>query len=954
MLLLRLSCAAAILWCAGAAFAADAGVEGKKLVIVDGGLSGNDKIAFVAKGADLTKGAGTDPATISATIELSRGEIGGAVSIPAGPLGPGVPGWRQNDGSPARYQNSSAASGVPTGARSLVVKPGKLLKLTTRTLGDVPIDFAAFGASTSTLRTVATIENDGEIFRHCTAFPAAGIKRTGPNGSGRSKLVARNGIPTECPGLVLFPNPPLPFVALSARLYFDAASPSALAAAIARVSHPETAGYFSSFRATVDGALGSLPAASDDTRAKVAKAAGLLHVLGQTPPGGSGFSSYRDVAVTALLGIVDRTALDSVAEFVTPPANLLHVLQDSGRLQSMTEAYDFLRGTGIAPGDDAIIRALIATWADAYVQDWNLIGDPFGLFAGHRDNWAIKAGSALVTTALALPGHASAPTWLAAGLTYLNESLRNVVMAPGWYAESPHYVNYSLNNLASTAWHVRNATGEDWFDDLAPLVDVALALRQPDGQSAAFEEGVPNVFPHDVLAAAYPTRAAQMLWAWNQSSQNPVNYDNQQIHSVTRFLVADLVTLPSAPTGAATTFLDGDTHVAALRSGWGPGATQLTSFTALDHASTESVSSRHNMENPLDVTLFAAGAMLLPTASGGPQVTSSANRAVYLEPGSKNIPLVDGDAPYLVDPLAAQFGERLDGEVVDTASTLVATFAAGVSVERTVALVGDEYGVVVDQFHADAPREYGATWRGRGDASVRSLSPTQLGVDYDWPTSSTPTAHLAVDVAASSPLTGIVDASLYAPAWGVEETIAPLRVSATGSVLHFLTVLRPRANGAPPSAITSVGGGTTAAFRVTLATTEHLIATGGGAPLVADGVTSDGTLAIVRRESGVTTSLTMVRGTSIDAGPSAGVLESDEPATVSVAIAAGSARVDVSPDVADSLRVTLRDLPSLSGTAAHAATFDGEPLTGGSFSQSGTEFHIRVPHGGTVAITPVP
>ena len=233
----------------------------------------------------------------------------------------------------------------------------------------------------------------------------------------------------------------------------------------------------------------------------------MLEVLGETPPAASGYVSYRDVAVDALLAIGDRDAADSVDDFVTPPPNVLNVLQDSGRLQSMAEAYDFLRGSGVAPIDDGLIRDLIANWADAFVTDWNLTGDPFGLFLGHRDNWGVKAGSALITAALSLPDHESAPLWITTGMGYLNLSLYEVVMSPGWYSESPHYVNYALNNLAPAAWHALNAGGADWFDDLAPLVDVALALRQPDGESAPLRKVCQTYF--HTMCLRLPTRVVR-------------------------------------------------------------------------------------------------------------------------------------------------------------------------------------------------------------------------------------------------------------------------------------------------------------------------------------------------------------------------------------------------------------------------------------------------------------
>lgn len=945
-----------------AALAADADVAGKKLVVLDGGDNGKRKLAFIAKGAGVAKGVGEDPSTIHVSIDLQRGEGVGGFRVPAGSLTAEGHGWRQNDGKLARYLNGDAQTGQPTYVRNLLLRPSKLLKVTTLGLGDTPIPLDDWFTDTASLRVSTTVVNEDEHHRFCTTFSAENISVSPPTTSGRRKLVAKKGEPAPCPGLVLSPPPPLPLTPpVAPYLYFDGTNPAALADLLARMSHGKTSGFAASFRAAVDGSLATLATASDDTRSKVAKAAGLLHILGEAPPAGSGFASYRDVAVAAMLGVLDRTPLDSVEKFLDPPANLLDVLRDSGRLQSMAEAYDFLRGSGVDASDDASLRALIASWADSYVADWNLIGDPFGVFPGHRDNWAVKGGSALVTAALALPDHPSAPTWLVAGMTYLNESLRDVVMAPGWYSESPHYVNYSLNNLASTAWHVWHAAGISWFDDLAPLVDTALALRQPDGESAAFEEGVPNVFPHDVLAHAYPARAPHMLWAWEQSSKNPVNYDNQQIHSVTRFLVTDLTTVATAPTTSATTFLDGDTHAAALRSGWNAEAVQITTMAALDHSSAETFASRHNMENPLDLTLFGAGALLLPTASGGPQVTSSANRAVYLEPASKNIPLVDGNAPYLRDPLAATLDDRLDShdsdglphDFMDAASLSVPAFAVGVGVERTVALVAGSYGVVVDRFDASETHTYGSTWRGRGTASSRSSTPEHVGVDYAFPDAAAPTAHLSIDTTGTAPLTSTLDTGLYAPAWGVEEVLAPLRVSTRTDTLHVLTLLRPRASGALAGSVMALAGPSQAGFRLTDGSTEDVLATANGVDIDADGVRSDARLVAVRRVAGQTERLAMVRGTYLDAGPSGGRVDTSAPATLSVQVTGGGLVLEISPDTTAPLRLTVQGLPGIDGAAPYSATLDGAPLQGSAFSQSGSKFDLRVTSGGTLILRPL-
>ena len=223
---------------------------------------------------------------------------------------------------------------------------------------------------------------------------------------------------------------------------------SDLPALRARIVDPALAPYLGSVHGQVDSQLGTLATApttlSDDTLARIAKGAALLHQLGEPSP--ASFPSYAAAAVTALLNVDPRNP-----GAIIPPSNVIDVLQDSGRLQSMAEARDMLRGTGFPNvADAATIEAMLADWANAMRDDINLTGVPFPPVAGHRDNWGIKAGSALVTTALALPTHAGAASWSTFGQQLLNESLERVTSPVGWYREGPHYLNYSLNNLAST------------------------------------------------------------------------------------------------------------------------------------------------------------------------------------------------------------------------------------------------------------------------------------------------------------------------------------------------------------------------------------------------------------------------------------------------------------------------------------------------------------------------
>lgn len=102
-----------------------------------------------------------------------------------------------------------------------------------------------------------------------------------------------------------------------------------------------------------------------------------------------------------------------------------------------------------------------------------------------------------------------------------------------------------------------------------------------------------------------------------------------------------------------------DANTVVLRSSWDANAFYAAMMCAADYQS-GGLASRHNTQNPLDMTLSALGEMLVPLSSGGPQVTSSANRNYYLDPASKNLPLVNGTAPYITNPADITFLNRID------------------------------------------------------------------------------------------------------------------------------------------------------------------------------------------------------------------------------------------------------------------------------------------------------
>src|SRR5262245_47949080 len=174
-----------------ASHAANVGVAGTKLIIVDKGVNGA-KAVFVAKDTAVTKGAGTNESTIGGTLDVTYdngvdASTSGAFLAPAG-----SPNWVVNKETVAKYVNKAAPSGG--GTKVSVIKPEKLIKLVGKNLGDTPIDILSqSGADTGTAHTKYRITDSSTSFdsSFCSTFSGCAWKSIA-GGSG-AKLVCKGG-----------------------------------------------------------------------------------------------------------------------------------------------------------------------------------------------------------------------------------------------------------------------------------------------------------------------------------------------------------------------------------------------------------------------------------------------------------------------------------------------------------------------------------------------------------------------------------------------------------------------------------------------------------------------------------------------------------------------------------------------------------------------------------------
>ena len=143
------------------AHAADVGVAAVKLIVVDKGAT--SKAVFVAKDAALDKGAGTDASTIAVTLDVQYDNGTNPATSGQFVCAEGSINWLVNKPTVAKYVNKTAPVGGA--AKVAVVKPGNLVKLVGKSLGDTPINvLSQGGAPSGTARTQYRITDSGTAF----------------------------------------------------------------------------------------------------------------------------------------------------------------------------------------------------------------------------------------------------------------------------------------------------------------------------------------------------------------------------------------------------------------------------------------------------------------------------------------------------------------------------------------------------------------------------------------------------------------------------------------------------------------------------------------------------------------------------------------------------------------------------------------------------------------------
>jgi cysteine-rich repeat protein len=164
-------------------------VAATKLIVVDK-VAGGAKVVFVAKDPAITKGAGTSTSTIGLTLDFDYDNGTDPASAGQFVAGTGSPNWLVNKASVAKYVNKGAPTGG--GTKVSVIKPGNLVKVVGRNLGDTPIDVLNQSAkATGVGNTAVCITNGPDTNCFCSTFAAC--VWTPIAGGSRAKLVCKTG-----------------------------------------------------------------------------------------------------------------------------------------------------------------------------------------------------------------------------------------------------------------------------------------------------------------------------------------------------------------------------------------------------------------------------------------------------------------------------------------------------------------------------------------------------------------------------------------------------------------------------------------------------------------------------------------------------------------------------------------------------------------------------------------
>ncbi|MDQ5977139.1 MAG: hypothetical protein QG602_111 [Verrucomicrobiota bacterium] len=563
--------------------------------------------------------------------------------------------------------------------------------------------------------------------------------------------------------------------------------------------------------------------------------------------------AHRQRAVEFLLRAYDGPIFELDSNVKNGPVDEIY---RGSWLQNYAHAYDCVQPT-LTPAEDAAIRERLAREARCVHE--NL----YRWTPASPHNHLSKPAWGLGSMALTLSGHPEARAWLARALEASNRNTRYFFSGDGLYREGTHYLVFSLTNFVPFLWHYRNVSGVDGFTPFQPVFEAMVATRNSRGWLPNLEDSYLRPTPTHLAASAYrsaPTAlhstaplAEILAWSYRTADLGPfedergtsgLNYTGASWDyplELDELLTHDPALHATAPDAAPNRFLAGGQSV--LRSPWsrrGPGQRYL-----LFHG--VAVADNHNHDDQLSFIIEAEGQLMASDSGYSRGTYAGAERtAWYNQTPAHNTLTFDGKPagrdPSNQTPLSEQWTKP--GLVVVQKTEFALPKSA--VWKRAICWIADDYYVVIDRVFAKqllAIQSY--LHAGRG-----TLARTAAGHTWTYPADRYGAAarfHATV-IAPDAGLTEKSGELTY-----IKGDYAPfpyLEIAWASGASRALMVLQPAAAEAPaPFAVADRSTPTHTACVVTTPTERTTIATGAG-PLTLDGIESDATLLVVRRDLG--------------------------------------------------------------------------------------------------------
>jgi hypothetical protein len=577
---------------------------------------------------------------------------------------------------------------------------------------------------------------------------------------------------------------------------------------------------------------------SEEERSKGAKVCAFAYILTED-------LQYLEKAKEALL-----------AMWTHPGSNNRRMLEASYHLQSFCEAYDWIQGE-LNTIDDSIIRGKLAVEAERFYND-PVMWSPFG----YVNNWGVKAASALGTVALTISDCSFAlhtPTqWLDRALNRINSLFTVLTTDDGLWVEGSHYLTYTSGNMIPFAWHYRNVSDVNLFEDLRPLFDFVLKVRYPNGRLPNIEDAYSNIFPHSMIAPAFQGIDASIhMWAHENSPGFDPVWWTQDVKEVDLFIIHES-TIPASPPPTQASLVFPDARVAVLRSGWDEAGLYLYLNGAPDYTNTLA-GGVHTHPDPLECILYANKALFLNDAGYGPDGFNDDNRSWYTHPEAHNIILIDGSAS---QNSVAEIKTFINSEHLSFVEMIAAY--RGATVSRSALLIDSVYIVIADHITAGGDKACDLILHGRGEM-------TQSDRRVTWATTNEDSQDVEISAHFFPATTSLEHKSgLACFEWQHEETNHYIRSHDAGRNVQFLTLLAPQVSGeSPPTVQEFSGEGYTGA----LIQDDLIVFQKDTTMITAEDLQSDARI-IYQRKGGVLSGFWFLQGGSILVDNEARLLES--------------------------------------------------------------------------------